>query len=588
MHDGVVLKYRAWLPERWNDQHARRALLLFHRGHEHGGRLADTVTGTGLVDQGVACFAWDARGHGHSPGRRGDTGGFGQMTADIDAFVRHIRDHHEVAVEDMVLMGHSVGGVAVLGYVHDYGPPIRGMVLATPALKIKLYVPAAVPAMRLRQRLSPKQRVVKSYVKPTMLTHDAEQAAAYRDDPLISRDIDTDVLLDVHDAGRRLLDDAAAVTTPTLILVAGRDWVVSRSAQDRLFDGLGSPVKRLVHRPGMYHDILHESDRRKVHSEVGRFVLDRFEQQDPRLDLTRGDQHGPMQAEHQRLRRPLAFHAPKRWSFAAQRMALRTLGKLSDGVRIGLASGFDSGASLDYIYRNQPAGRAGPVGKLIDRSYLHAGGWRGIRQRRQHLRQLLAEAMAGVRARGEAPRILDIACGGGRYVLDALADDGDQTPPATAMFRDINAANVDAAAGLADELALTERVSCEVADAFEPSGWPMADPPPNIAVAAGVFELFADNVPVRRALHGMSDTVGPEGWVLVTGQPWHPQLEMIARVLPNREGEPWIMRRRTVAEVNALLAEAGLTPHRHLIDRWGIFTVTLARRRVRSCFTTAN
>ena len=42
-----------------------KALLLFHRGHEHSGRWQETVDSLNLDD--VAIFAWDARGHGRSP-----------------------------------------------------------------------------------------------------------------------------------------------------------------------------------------------------------------------------------------------------------------------------------------------------------------------------------------------------------------------------------------------------------------------------------------------------------------------------------------------------------------------------------------
>jgi hypothetical protein len=35
---------------------------------------------------------------------------------------------------------------------------------------------------------------------------------------------------------------------------------------------------------------------------------------------------------------------------------MRTLGRLSKGIRIGLTKGFDSGSSLDYVYRNQARG----------------------------------------------------------------------------------------------------------------------------------------------------------------------------------------------------------------------------------------
>ena len=63
--DGTRLFFRAWLP----DAPPKRALVLFHRGHEHSGRFEDLVRCLGLMD--FAVFAWDARGHGKSPGERG-------------------------------------------------------------------------------------------------------------------------------------------------------------------------------------------------------------------------------------------------------------------------------------------------------------------------------------------------------------------------------------------------------------------------------------------------------------------------------------------------------------------------------------
>ena len=72
------------------------------------------------------------------------------------------------------------------------------------------------------------------------------------------------------------------------------------------------------------------------------------------------------------------------------------------------------------------------------------------------------------------------------------------------------------------------------------------------------------------------------GWLVYTNQPWHPQIEMIARVLHNRDGAPWIMRRRTQAEMDALVRAAGFEKLSMEIDRWGIFTVSLARKQTTS------
>ena len=68
------------------------------------------------------------------------------------------------------------------------------------------------------------------------------------------------------------------------------------------------------------------------------------------------------------------------------------------------------------------------------------------------------------------------------------------------------------------------------------------------------------------------------GYLIYTCQPWHPQVEFIARTLTNREGRPWIMRRRTQAEMDALVRAAGFEKVDQDVDPWGIFTVSLARR----------
>lgn len=85
---------------------------------------------------------------------------------------------------------------------------------------------------------------------------------------------------------------------------------------------------------------------------------------------------------------------------------------------------------------------------------------------------------------------------------------------------------------------------------------------------------------ISRSLRGLAAAVETGGWLVYTNQPWHPQIEMIARVLTNRDGVPWIMRRRTQAEMDQLVQAAGFVKVDMHIDRWGIFTVSLAQRRL--------
>ena len=62
---------------------------------------------------------------------------------------------HGISLENTAVIASSVGAVIAAAWVHDFAPPLRGMVLAAPALRVKLYVPLAVPVLRLREKFLP-------------------------------------------------------------------------------------------------------------------------------------------------------------------------------------------------------------------------------------------------------------------------------------------------------------------------------------------------------------------------------------------------------------------------------------------------
>lgn len=553
--DGTELFYRAWRPQ----TRARRALLLFHRGHEHSGRWLETIDSLGFED--VAIFAWDARGHGRSPGERGAAQNGYDVVKDVDAFARHVATKHGIALEDTIILAHSLAAVNVAAWVHDFAPPLRAMILATASFHVKLYVPFAIPALRMKQRFL-GGGYVKSYVKAKMLTHDAAEAARYDADPLIFSQIAVNVLLDLHDTAKRLLADAGAIQTPTLMLGAGRDWVVSLKAQRRFFDGISSSDKQWHVYPEARHAIFHETNRAEVVARVREFLREQFDRPASAPSLLQADRSGHTFREYERLR----SHGQQR--FAVARAGLKTAGRLSAGVNLGWRSGFDSGLSLDYVYRNEAQGTT-PLGRLIDRNYLNSIGWRGIRQRRVHLDKVLRRAMALV----SPARILDVAAGPGRYVLEAIKGNSD----ASAHLRDYKRENVEAARALADELGLTS-VTIEEGDAFDRAALAAIQPRPNIGIVSGLYELFPSNGQVLNSLGGLADAIEPGGYLIYTNQPWHPQVAFIAGVLRNREGQPWIMRRRTTAEMDELVRVSGFEKIAMEIDHWGMFSVSLARR----------
>lgn len=568
--DGQSLFYRHWAAAETTDD--QRVIVLLHRGHEHSGRLQHIVDELNLP--ALPVFAWDARGHGRNEGPRGYSPSLAATVRDLDTFVRHLATGYGIDPSRLIVVGQSVGAVVAATWVHDYAPRIAGLVLAAPAFSIKLYVPLARPGLRLMHKLR-GQFYVNSYVRPQWLTHDHERARSYAADPLITRPIAVNVLLDLYETAERIVDDAGAIQVPTQVLISGADLVVRKLPQREFFARLGSPMKELHELPGFFHDTLGE-DRRELAFALMRNFIARLPARVERSELVHADQQGAAFAHYRQLQQQRPLWHPRRWQMSATRLGLRTVARLSRGVRLGWQTGFDSGSTLDYVYRNEADG-FGPVGRMMDRSYLDSIGWQGIRQRKVHLQELIGSAIGELRANGRPVHIVDIAAGHGRYVLDAIMPHLDAVD--SVLLRDYSDVNVQAGRELIRARGLQDKVQFVSGDAFDEASLAALQPAPTLAIVSGLYELFPANGPVQASLRGLARAMAPGGLLLYTNQPWHPQLELIARTLTShRNGQEWVMRCRSQAEMDELAHQAGFAKSEQRIDRWGIFSVSLARR----------
>jgi alpha-beta hydrolase superfamily lysophospholipase/SAM-dependent methyltransferase len=521
----------------------------------------------------MSFFAWDARAHGRSEGEQGSTTTMATFVQDLDEFVRHIQSEFNIAPENIAVVAQSVGAVMAAAWVHDYAPPIRCMVLAAPAFRVKLYVPFARLALGVWHKLA-GDFYVKSYVKGRALTHDPERIASYHSDPLINLRISARVLLDLYTMSERLVADAAAIRVPTQILLSGSDWVIRNQPPRRFFDRLNTDEKELHSFEGFFHDTLGEKDRHLPIAKARAFLDRQFARRAVRPSLKDADRSGFTKTEYDSLLRPLPPWSPKGFSFALTKLFLRTAGRLSDGIRLGCDTGFDSGSSLDYVYRNRPSGTT-PIGRLIDFFYLNSPGWTGIRIRKQLIQELIGRALNRARESGRPVRIVDVAAGHGRYVLDAITLSN--VTPDDVLLRDFDPRNVEMGRQLMSEKGLRGRF--ERGDAFDRASLAVLQPKPTVGIVSGLFELFPENDRVRETVAGLAAAIDPGGYLIYTGQPWHPQIEFIARTLSShRDGAPWVMRRRTQEELDELVRRAGFRKVEQRIDPGGLFTVTLAER----------
>ena len=296
----------------------------------------------------------------------------------------------------------------------------------------------------------------------------------------------------------------------------------------------------------------------------------------PRVDLRDAARSGYTRAESDRLATPLSPVSPKGAWWALNRAVIRAGALVSQGMKVGRETGFDSGATLDHVYENRARG-FGPLGRMVDRVFLEAIGWKGIRARKVMLEELIPAAVTRLKKEGRDVHVLDIAAGHGRYVLDALALCPDA--PATVRLQDYSDINVVAGNRMIAERGLADRVVFARGDAFDGEALAAREPAPDLAIVSGLYELYGDNALVGGSLGGLARAMKPGSLLIYTNQPWHPQLEMIARSLTShRGGDAWVMRRRTQGEMDQLVEAAGFRKRDQRIDRWGMFTVSVAER----------
>ncbi len=566
--DNVELYYKHWQSEKETD----KAIVLFHRGHEHSGRLQHIVDELNLPD--INMFAWDARGHGMSPGKRGYSPSVDRSVADIEEFVNYISQSYKIPVENMIVVAQSIGAVYALAWVHDYAARIRGLIVASPAFDVKLYVPFARQLIAFGQKLI-GQFYISSYVKAKFLTHDKERIDTYNSDNLITKQIATNILLELFDTSKRIVLDAGAIKTPLQLFVSGSDFVVHKEAIYQFYDNLGSPQKEKHIMDGFFHDTLGEKNRAPVMAEMRKFICQKYDEPLFEYDYKDEDKTGVSEQKRQTLQRP-----PKQlykciyYKFLSWMM--KHFGILSDGMALGMKSGFDSGSSLDYVYQNKPCGKFF-IGKLIDRAYLNSAGWKGVRERKKQLVDTICSVMQKHRYDGKKINIVDVASGYGRYIFEALKDNVSDVEKV--LLRDFNLENVERGKKIIKEQNLENLVDFEQGDAFNQTSVAQINNNPNIAVISGLFELFSDNNLLHETLHGLSIVMEKGGYLIYTNQPWHPQQEIIARVLSShQQGKPWVMRCRSQAEIDSLVEKNGFKKVSQMCSENAIFTVSIARK----------
>jgi alpha-beta hydrolase superfamily lysophospholipase len=262
--DGENIAIHDWpLPEVWADQDIHGTVIIVHGLGEHAFRYAHVAHF--LNEQGFHVRAYDQYGHGESGGSRGSLPTEMRLVDDLADVVDDTRRSMQRG-QQLFLLGHSMGGVVVASFVRQQMRPVDGVILSSPALDPGLNSAQKLMLSTL-PRLFPDLRVDNG-LKLDKLCRDPLVIQAYKSDHFVHRKVSARLAKFISDEGASIVAAAPKWFTPTLLLYAGSDALVS-PAGSRAF-AAAAPAQHVQSHcfEPMYHEILNDPDRAHVFEKI--------------------------------------------------------------------------------------------------------------------------------------------------------------------------------------------------------------------------------------------------------------------------------------------------------------------------------
>ncbi|HUP18987.1 MAG TPA: lysophospholipase [Gemmatimonadota bacterium] len=232
-------------------------VLTVHGLGEHLGKYGSWLDF--VAEAGWHATAFDLRGHGHTPGRRGHFD-FPDLVDDLADFVDVTRDRYPGL--PVFVVGHSLGALVAIRYATTTETPaVAGLALSSPPIElVRVYPRWYRWGIQALDRIAPWAPIPRG-TDPARLTRDPERVEAIRRDPLASRVISARGMLSTGAAIEAIGAGAGRLTLPLLVLVAEDDAITRPDSTLAWCRETGSTDVMAGKVAGAYHEILNDLGR---------------------------------------------------------------------------------------------------------------------------------------------------------------------------------------------------------------------------------------------------------------------------------------------------------------------------------------
>jgi alpha-beta hydrolase superfamily lysophospholipase len=263
---GLEIFVRSWRPE----QRAKAVVAIVHGFNSHSGQYLWAAEQ--LVADGFAVYALDLRGRGKSDGERFYVEKIEEYLSDVATLMALVRSR-EPGLR-VFLLGHSAGGVISSVYTLEHQAELAGLICESFAFQ----VPApdfALAAIKGLSRFAPRLKVLR--LKNEDFSRDPAWVEALDADPLTANENQPAITVAAMVRGNdRLKREFPLVKLPVLILHGTQDKATMPSGSQRFYAQAGSSDKTLKLYEGHFHDLLADTDKELVMSDIKRWIAARL------------------------------------------------------------------------------------------------------------------------------------------------------------------------------------------------------------------------------------------------------------------------------------------------------------------------
>lgn len=242
-------------------------VLLVHGMGEHYARYAHVAQALNQV--GFLVMGYDQRGHGRSPGKRGDTPGLDVLLDDIGQALDQLDTLGEGPT---FLYGHSMGGNLVINYaLKPQAQRLQGVVATSPWLMLPKKQQRLVRLAGMLAKVLPTISI-NNGIDPVGLSRDAQVVQAYQEDPLNHDKITPRMAAALGQGGMYALDHAQQLRVP-MLLMHGEDDPITLCTASRHFYQQAPPGRcEFVPWPHNLHELHNDLDQNQAIERIITFL----------------------------------------------------------------------------------------------------------------------------------------------------------------------------------------------------------------------------------------------------------------------------------------------------------------------------